>query len=423
MKVLLINTYDSGGAAKACMRLHEGLLKQGVSSKLLILFSKNNYPTESNIAVFGKEFPYKYRKPGILEKIAIKAGKGKQTERIRREIEDLIPMPLETFSEPYSSYDITMHPWYKETDIIHFHWVSGFLDYSFFIKNKKPVVWTLHDMNPFTGGCHYSGGCKKFTNSCDYCHYLKTTSSPTYTNKLLDYKKENTSSIPQLKIVSPSHWLTQESQNSSLFKQLDHFTIPNGIDSGVFKPFSKAEARKILSLPLDKKILLFVAERIENIRKGNEFISNTLEALKNNKDVVMCSVGESFSTTHYENLIPFGKIQDERKLAMIYSAANVLLVPSTEDNLPNTPLESILCGTPVIAFPIGGLPDIITNGENGYLCDNISSDELLNKVNLFLQKGVQHLSNEIRESGVKKYDISVSAKRYIDLYQEVLKGN
>ncbi len=419
--MLLINTYDTGGAAKACFRLHEGLLKQGISSKLLILFSKKDYPHESNIAVYGREFPYHYKKPNILKRIAIRAGMGKHTEKIRREIENIPKNQSEIFSEPYSNYDFTQHPWYKEADLINLHWVSGFLDYSFFDKNTKPVIWTLHDMNAFTGGCHYSKGCDKFTDSCDYCHYLKTTSNPEYTKTLLNYKKKYLSEY-NLQIVSPSEWLRKKSSESMLFNQFNHTLIPYGIDTTVFKPYSKGESRKELGLPANKKILLFVAERVENPRKGSAFIFDLVNKLQANKDIILCAVGKP-PMASFENLISLGEIKSEVLLAKIYSAADVLLVPSLEDNLPNTPVESILCGTPVIAFRIGGLTDIITNGENGYLCDGISSDELLNKVNFFLNNGVANTPNKISQSAVLKYNISISVKRYNDLYTEVLNGN
>ncbi len=420
MNILLINTYDKGGAAKACMRLHQGLLKQGISSRLLILFSKNEYPENGNIRVFSKEFPYVYKKPDLLKRAAIKAGMGKATETVRREIEALTPAILEAFSEPYSAYDFTQHPWYKEADIIHLHWAAGFLDYSFFQKNHKPVVWTLHDMNPFTGGCHYSGGCDKFIESCSYCHYLKTTSNPAYTNKLHNYKSKHLTQSTPLHVVPLSNWMADCVKKSSLFGAYKQTIIPNGIDSNIFKLYPKQEARKELGIPPDKKVLLFVAERIDNKRKGNNYIMEAAEVLSENNNVVMCSVGKTSEGNSKPNFISLGEIQSEEKLAKIYSAADALLIPSTEDNLPNTALESVLCGTPVIAFPIGGLPDIIEEGKNGYLSTDISTRSLVDKINLFLEKGVQLSSSQIRDEAIAKYDLPVSTKRYIDLYQNIL---
>jgi glycosyltransferase involved in cell wall biosynthesis len=420
MNILLINTYDKGGAAKACIRLHEGLLRHGISSRLLILFSKNEYPENGNIRVFSKEFPYVYKKPGLLKRAAIKAGMGKATEKVRREIETLIPGSLEAFSEPYSVCDFTQHPWYKEADIVHLHWASGFIDFSFFQKNDKPVVWTLHDMNPFTGGCHYSGGCDKYIESCSFCHYLKTTSNPAYTNKLHSYKSKHLTQNTPLHIVPLSNWMADCVKKSSLFGRYRQTIIPNGIDSNVFKPYPKQEVRKELGIPSDKKVLLFVAERIENQRKGSAYIVEAAKALGENNNIVMCSVGKSSEGNSKPNFISLGEIESEEKLAKIYSAADVLLIPSIEDNLPNTALESVLCGTPVIAFPIGGLPDIIEEGKNGYLASETNTKALVDKINLFLEKGVQLSSSQIRDEAIAKYDLPVSAKRYMTLYQNIL---
>ncbi|HTA83574.1 MAG TPA: glycosyltransferase [Bacteroidia bacterium] len=420
MNILLVSTYDKGGAAKACMRLHEGLLRQGISAWLLILFSKNEYPENRNIRIFSKEFPYVYKNPGVLKRIAIKAGMGKATEKVRREIETHTPATLEAFSEPYSSYDFTQHPWYKEANIIHLHWSAGFLDYSFFHKNHKPIIWTLHDMNPFTGGCHYSDHCNKFIESCSYCHYLKKTSDPAYTNKLHNYKSKYLKQSSPLHIVPLSNWMADCAKKSSLFGAYKQTIIPNGINSNIFKPYPKQEARKELGIPPDKKVLVFVAERIDNKRKGNKYIMEVSEGLVGSSNVIICGVGKPSDSSARANLISLGEIQNEETLAKIYSAADALLIPSIEDNLPNTALEAILCGTPLIAFPVGGLPDIISHGNNGLICSNISSQSLIECINAFLQNGISLSSGSIRENAVAKYDLPVSAKRYVSLYQSML---
>jgi len=422
MKILLINTYDKGGAAKACMRLYEGLLQQGIDARLLILFSKKSYPENGKIAVFSKQFPYMYEKPNLLKRFALKAGMGKKTERIKKEIEHIPKSQLELFTYPYTNYDITLHPWYKESDIINLHWTSGFLDYSFFSKNLKPVIWTLHDMNAFTGGCHYSQECYKFMEDCASCHYLRNTINPNFARKLFKYKNHHLNNVPYLHIACPSQWLAKISHSSTLFKRFDHSVIPYGIDTNIFKAYPKEVARKLFGLPLNKKILLFAAQNIDNPRKGINYIFDVIDRLKNNSDVIICAVGKANINKPYKNLLLLGEIDSEEKMAMAYNASDALLIPSLEDNLPNTALESILCGTPVIAFPVGGLLDIINDEENGYLCPDISSQSLTKKTIQFLENNVHLTRDQIRTQAVANYDILISANRYITLYKSIFQN-
>jgi len=276
-------------------------------------------------------------------------------------------------------------------------------------------------MNPFTGGCHYSGNCKKFENNCTNCPQLLNTLDPNYSNKILKTKTEAITSQCNLTIASPSNWLLEQSKKSILFNRYPHINIPYGLDASIFLPRDQQFSRELLGLPMDKKIILFVADLISNKRKGYKYLMSAIQQLGNNEDFILCTVGSSsFDKTGRANVAELGSIGDERLMSAAYSAADLFVIPSIEDNLPNTVLESLMCGTPVVGFPIGGIVDMIEDGKNGYICEDISSGALA--VNI--QKLLNNMSNfnrkKIRNEAVKKYSLSIQAKSYIDLYKKTL---
>ena len=360
MKPLLINTYDKGGAANSCIRLHQGLLSENISSKVLLKYRSNPniQETYSFINVLENKFQKKITR---------------KTLRILQELKLYYPKPdsfinsrsreLELFSYPFSEIDLTKSDLYKNADLINLHWAANFIDYkSFFKKNKKPVVWTLHDQNPFTGGEHYT---EDYLGIDEKGYPIKRVVSKREQNKfneIIKLKKESLSNIKNLHIVTPSLWLTEEVEKSEVFNKFNVKTIPYGMNTSVFQPRDKIYSKELLGLPQDKQIILFVADSISNNRKGYVYLKRAFEQL-NNKDVVLCSIGaKSASLITINNIIELGTISNERLMSVVYSAADAFIIPSLMDNLPNTVLESLLCGTPVIGFPIGGIPDMIQDG-------------------------------------------------------------
>ncbi|MCG9900452.1 MAG: glycosyltransferase [Hydrotalea sp.] len=420
MKILLVNAYDLGGAAKACIRLHLGLIELNISSHLL--FKESVYILNQSSNFTQKiDFRQKIRfKINLLLKkylnIQSKYDKASLFLGIR-------PKGLEMFSFPFSPYDLTQSKLYNDADIIHLHWVANFLDWnSFFIKNKKPVIWTLHDENPFTGGEHYQEkffGIDKNGNPIPRV-YLKEEIH--MESKILSEKKRAIKSISNLHIVCPSKWLLIKSKNSSLFKRFPHHLIQYGFPTNIYKLVSKVEARTKLSIPIDKIVLLFVADSISNKRKGFEFLLNALKRIEKSimGNILLCSVGEGEFAENYTNHLHFGRIDDEEIIALIYSAANFFIIPSLEDNLPNTMIESLLCGTPVVGFNIGGIPDVIEDGINGFLCEEISVDGLKKTIEKAVHN--RHLINnkDIAIHAKNKFDLKKQATAYSDLYKTVL---
>jgi glycosyltransferase involved in cell wall biosynthesis len=423
MNVLHISTYSHGGAAMACIRLHEGLLNKGVNSKVLFLYKSTN-----------KFIPQSYSfkiapppQPTLLSRILNKLRKLKKIQSdhfaIKKEIKKMIPEKIEWFSFADSGYDITTDYNYQEADIIHLHWVSDFLDYNFFLKNKKPIIWTLHDMNPFTGGCHYSGNCYNFQDSCECCPQLESSSCPTYSHSIFDKKFELLSNAADIHIVALSKWMLNISLSSKLFKKFPHYLIPNGLSKEIYKPRDKKYSRELLGLPLDKKIILFVSFYSLNIkRKGYQYLIDALNSSNFTENVILCTVGGNSDLT-IDNIpvIQLGNVNDERLMSAIYSACDLFIIPSIEDNLPNTILESLMCGTPVLGFPAGGIKEIIKNGENGILCEKISIDSLIGMLLKFIKGEYAFSREKIRMNSVLNYDIDIQANSFSELYNQILK--
>lgn len=402
MKVLHINTSDRGGAAKACLRLHEGLLQQGVTSEVLVLhqydqnkkgvhsFLNRPFPLWQKIRLSLQYRIDRYQKQSLL--------KGKSRD-------------YEVFSFPESIYDLTSHPAYRQADLIHLHWVAGFLDYrSFFKKNKKPLVWTLHDMSPFNGGFHYRN---------DYLNHQKNFAR---LDSLI--RKEKLKAFEFLKnpvIVNLSEWLHQYSGQSKAFKNYRQELIPNGIDTEVFKPLDKMTARHVLGLPSEKKLILFVADALNNNRKGYAYLLEALQKLKNN-EILFVAVGNGLIPEESLKVHHLGFISNERILALAYSAADVCVVPSLEDNLPNTVLEAMACAVPVVAFDVGGIPELILNYHTGLLAVALDSQDLADKIALLLEHPEMRagLGKNARNLVEKSYKISIQSGKYLEIYRQLL---
>ncbi|WP_340102802.1 glycosyltransferase [Rhodohalobacter sp. 8-1] len=418
MRILHISTSDQGGAAKACLRLHKGFLQQSVNSKVLLKNKTNNeisgtYKISHHAIERSFKTKLNTKAVSILKELNLYKAKPDPFLLER-------PAGLEMFSYPFSKYDITKSDLYKQSDIINLHWVANFLDYpSFFKKNKKPIVWTLHDQNPFLGLEHYS---ETIVGVDEKGYPIKRELSKFERSKFKqfeDIKKQALNTVENLTVVTPSEWLGNEAKNSPVFENFDSKVIPYGLNSDIFKTLNKTFCREFLNIPEDKTVMLFVADSISNKRKGYEYLQKALKQIK--KNCVLLSVGSKQSQLNQkDNYLELGRIQDERLMSIIYSAADVFVIPSLMDNLPNTVLESIMCGTPVIGFPVGGIPDMIQGGENGYLTEEISVPALVKVIEIFLSNPNVFDLKKIRENAVKKYSLSVQAKAYKALYTKLL---
>lgn len=358
MKILLVSTAQgiegkSGGGEIACSRLHKTLLNNGYNSKLLVLEKR----MESQ-----EVFSF-YKNRSILTTIQKIINKTIQYTLFRLVYKNNPPNHY-LHSSPKSVYDITNHELYKWADIINLHWVSDFLDYSSFFSthNNKPIIWTLHDMNPFTGGCHHSESCLGFKLTCKPCPQLSILNQ-NYNNK--NWKIKSKSNFSNLTIVTPSKWLKGKSLQSSLFYNQKHIVIPHSVDTTIFKQYNKLESKSAFSIPPKKKILLFIANNVSIPLKGMSYL---IEAINNiPEEVITLVIGKTTTRPKIKNAIFLGPIYDKHLLAKAYNASDVFIMTSLAETFSLVTLESLCCGLPVVAFNTGPLSELISHGKNGFL--------------------------------------------------------
>jgi glycosyltransferase involved in cell wall biosynthesis len=419
LKVVHLNTYDgNGGAGRACIRLNRALLSQGIESKIIVhyKFGKNPEIGEFNTNLFQKGWT---AASIILERIWAK--------RYLKALKT--PFSFAWFGRPVIHNEDV-----KKADIIHLHWVNhGFLNpkhLAEIARLNKPVVWTFHDSNAFTGGCHVRYSCDHFQRECGNCPLLKDADPNDASHKIWLEKRDAYNKL-NFTIVAPSRWMQRSIAESSLMKGKAVSQIPNTLETDVFKPADKTSAREKLGLPKDKFIFLsgFMPSR-KDMHKGTCYLLESLELLKNRlgekADQVELVVFGNRNTKDMPEF-PFktsflGTINDDGQLALCYSAADAFLIPSLEDNLPNTVIESLACGTPVIAFTTGGIPDMVGHEQNGYLAEYRSSESFADGMQWIIDhpdRGT--LQQSARQTVMEKFSEEVVGKKHIEIYRSLLK--
>jgi glycosyltransferase involved in cell wall biosynthesis len=418
MKVTLINTSDAGGGAPAaCMRLLKALRQNRVDARLLVQNKKTEDEAVTGIAkgLFGK----------------LKAMYHELTERL-----PFIILHAENrsvrfaFSTAKTGTDISRNALINDADVLHLHWINhGFLSTNNLIRLTrlgKPVVWTLHDMWAFTGGCHYSGDCDHFVHHCGHCWMLKDAEANDLSNKGWTRKMHLLSDKDSIVFITCSTWLAGVARKSALLQGYRIEAIPNPIDTELFAPQNNAVNRIKWNLPADKKIILFGAANIMDRRKGIIYLVEALEILKKQGDtkieVVIFGKNKAFDM----DLLPYkthqmGVIRSQSKLSELYSLADVFVTPAIEDNLPNTVMEALACGTPVVAFNTGGLPDMVDHLHNGYLAEYRSAVDFAAGISFVLNNaGNDSLSVNARNKVLQNFTNDVVAAKYVAVYQSLL---
>jgi glycosyltransferase involved in cell wall biosynthesis len=409
---LLLNTSDiSGGAARAVYRLHTGLKRIGVNSQMLV----------------GRKITGDRSVIGPLSKWA--RGLALICPYI-----DALPLLLyrrkttAIFSPAVLPDNLSSKVYALDPDLIHLHWIAGgFLRIETLHKFRKPVIWTLHDMWAFTGGCHYDEGCERYRNECGVCPQLDSKRLYDLSRFVWRRKKKAWQDL-EITIVTPSKWLAGCVKSSSLLQDHRTVVIPNGLDTECFKPIDKKTARNILSLPSDKKLVLSGSiDAFSDKRKGMHYLE---PALKKLQDYGLHEKAELVIFGSSEPAIPpdfalrtryMGNLYDDVTLSLLYAAADVFVSTSTQDNLPNAIIEAFACGTPAVAFNVGGIPDIIEHKADGYLSKALDPDDIAEGIKWVLEspERCNQLGIAARRKAVQEYDIKIQARRYADLYKEV----
>lgn len=299
------------------------------------------------------------------------------------------------------------------------------------IKLGKPVVWTFHDMWAFTGGCHYSAGCEGYQQDCYSCPQLQKDFYKLPYHLLQD-KIELFSNL-NLVIVTPSQWLTECVKKSQLFRHHRVETIPYSLDKNIFFPREKPEAKEKLNINPDSFILLIGAMTGNEKRKGFFSLVTSLKILKkdpminsliHNGTIKITCFGEpSDALKELEiEIINWGNIQKDQDLSLIYSAADIFILPSLEDNFPNTMLEAMSCATPVISFAVGGMIDLIKDNINGVLIPAYNLDLMATKIIELINnpEKCRMMGMNARKEIETNYSLTIQAEKYSNLYEDLL---
>lgn len=426
---------NTGGASIAALRLHSGLLLMGVSSRAYVGYLQSDTPVPVD-EVFVLPAPQYYTdgQGGLMHPQFLESRKAEQEALAAYPNR---PAGLEAFSTSSGRVHLADIPELHDVDIFHFHWIAGFINIpgnAEFLQNKK-VVWSLHDMQPFTGGCHYTGGCQKFKQSCGACPQLG--SSTTYDLSRATWQlRHKTYPTLSLHIVCPSRWLAEEAAKSSLVGAFPIHHIPYGLPLDMFKPYPQAareELRKTLGLKPSSFAIIFSAENILNERKGLHYLLDALRLLhaegRNQPDVRLILLGNGEIPDVGFPVIHMGRVHVPSTLAALYCAADVLLLPTLEDNLPNVVLEALAVGTPVVAFNVGGVPDMVEHKVTGFLADarNISEKGgLVEGIRWAMETFSPQKPEETqkgrlacRSVALERYGLGQQADAYLNLYNSI----
>jgi len=423
MKVILINTSEKkGGAAVACGRLMRALQKADAEADMLVRDKSTDNP-HVIAANKGKTAHWLNQFRFVWERLSIFLQNGLDRKN------------LFAVSIANSGIPLAAHPAVKSADIIHLHWINqGFLSLNQIkklAKTGKPIVWTMHDMWPATGICHHSRECESYHTRCEKCMFLGNKQSKDLSTRVFLRKKEIWANA-NIHFVTCSRWLEKRTRASALINPNNVQAIPNPLDTGFYSPKDKNEARKQFGLPPNKKLILYGAANVTDKRKGIDYYVDACRILSEkypraNEELELVFFGQA--KENIDGLFPFpihqtGYLTDDETIRNLYNAVDLFVTPSLEENLPNTIMESMSCGTPVVGFSIGGIPEMIDHQQNGFLSDYKSAAHLAEGVDWCLWKAdYQALSTNARKKVIECYSEEAVAEKYIQLYRHILLKN
>jgi glycosyltransferase, group 1 family len=411
MKILHINTTDiEGGAARAAYRLHKALLAEGIDSQMLVQKKLSDDYTVQTVA---------------------KTKIGKFLNFLRPYIDAL---PLRKYKHRTKTlFSPAWVPFSKvvdrineiNPDIVHLHWIcGGMIRIEDLAKIKQPIVWTMHDMWPFTGGEHYDEEQQHYIEKCGNSRVLNSHKENDLSKRTWKRKNKTYLKINSLNTISPSQWMYEEVKKSSLLKNKTNHLLANILNTNIFKPIPKEIARELWNLPKEKKLILFGAiAATSDDRKGFNLLINALKSLdiKNAEIIIFGSSKPKEENLIGNNINYVGHLHDDISLVSLYSSADVMIVPSKQESFGQTASEAMACGTPVVAFNTTGLKDIIDHKINGYLAEPFNSEDLKNGIEWILNnENYETLSKNARKKIVSHFSEEVLIPKYIELYKEIL---
>lgn len=399
MNILILSTTErTGGAAVAADRLMKALQKEGIHASMLVRGRSGldflRFAWERTVILFHN--------------------------KLRRR--NLFRVSIANTGMDISGLEVV-----KEADIIHLHWINqGFLslkDIGKLLALGKPVVWTMHDMWPCTGICHHARECRNYEKQCGHCFYLGSK-SPKDLSARVFLKKQKLYANKDITFVGCSRWLAGYTQKSALCKGKTIRSIPNPIDTSTFCKTSMEESRLKFHLPADKKLILFGAQNVTDVQKGISYLYEALRLLDAGTAelVVFGHIKDRLEESLPFKIHSIGYLNNEKDIASLYNAVNVFVTPSLEENLPNTIMEAMACGTPCAGFHTGGIPEMIDHRKNGYVARYKDAADLAAGIRWILENPDGITFPEVCAGKVREnYSEDIIAAKYISLYKGLLK--
>ncbi len=410
MRVLIVNTSErTGGAAVAANRLMKALNNHGIKAKMLV----RDKDTDSLTVCALPRTPW-LRWNFLWERLVIYV-------RCHFSRKHLFEIDLAN-----TGTDITRLREFQEADVIHLHWINqGMLSLNGIrkiLRSGKPVVWTMHDIWPATAICHVTLGCRHFTTRCQSCRLLDNSKGDDLSTTVWQ-RKQKMLDDENIYYVACSRWLESEAKASALLKGHKITSIPNPIDTHIYKRYNKKEARERLGLPQDRQLILFASQRVTTPNKGMQYL---IEACRQLSDLA-CDV--VILGGHAEEVVeqlplkahPLGYVNDEHRIVDVYNAADVFVLPSLSENLPNTIMEAMACGLPCVGFKVGGIPEEIDHRRNGYVADYCNADDLALGIRWILNEAdYEALSHNAIQKVAHNYSQQSVALHYAEVYQQAM---
>ena len=414
MRVLIVNTSErTGGAAVAANRLMEALNNNGVKAKMLVRDKETSHITVAPL-------PPSWRLQGhfLWERFCIWL----HLHLRRTHLFDIDIANCGT--------DITRLREFQEADIIHLHWINqGMLslkDIRKILESGKKVVWTMHDIWPATAICHLTLDCRRFETQCCHCRLLPGGGSDNDLATKVWQQKQRMLAGQHVSFVACSEWLAGEARKSGLLKGQVITSIPNPIDTRIYHPGDKRKAREALGLPLDRRLILFVSQRATNPYKGMQYLTDACRLLVQQHPDMADGTAVVILGGHAEEVtseIPFqshalGYVNDTQRIVNVYQAADVFVLPSLSENLPNTIMEAMACGIPSVAFRIGGIPEEIDHQKNGYVAQYQDAEDLAKGIRWTLcEADTETVSQACLQKVAHHYSQQSVAKQYVEIYE------
>ena len=422
MRVLIVNTSErTGGAAVAAHRLMDALNNHGVKATMLVGDRSGRKMQTNSLTVVSLKGRWRQQWHFLWERLVI-------FFHLHLRKKHLFELDIAN-----AGTDITRLRVFREADVIHLHWVNqGMLSLDGIrkiLRSGKPVVWTMHDMWPATAICHLTLGCNNFKTACHHCKYLPEGGSANDLSAKVWRKKQEVLSKQSVTFVACSRWLEGEARQSALLAEHKITSIPNPIDTYIYKEASKVEARQHLGLPHDKQIILFVSQRVTNRNKGINYLVEACQLLVKQYPDMQERTGVAILGGHAEEtegLLPFetyplGYVSDERRIVDVYNAADTFVLPSLSENLPNTIMEAMACGVPCIGFKVGGIPEEIDHQKNGYVAAYCDAQDLARGLRWVLAEADYEALSKAAVTKVKRsYSQQSVALKYTEVYNEAI---